>query len=120
MENWSIYDLFQRTKPLNKKDIKIIITKMSKKYRFVKILEFDWESYVDYEEVVDIDLIKKVNIYFEGQIKFSIEYQDFNIMFNLFQQCHTFFLQNIQKTSMCSIPLKIDSSIKKPYILTPS
>lgn len=104
---------FSGNHQLINKDIEIIIKEMSKKYTCVKILEIDWESYVDYEKIVDFDNAKKVNVYFEGKIKFSVPYPDFNKIYDLFHQCQKFYLERFQKESLNVMTPKSVPSIRK-------
>lgn len=110
---------FSGRNPLINNDILIIIKEMSIKYSNVQILEIDWESYIYYEERVDINLIKNVNIYFEGKLKFSIQYPDFNQIYDLFQHCLIFISQKLQQETKGRLTLKSEPCIRKHKQLTP-
>lgn len=98
-------------------DNKIIIQEMSKKYIYLKILEINWENFVDYEKFVDGDLCKNINIYFQGKLKNSIHNPDYNQIYDLFEHCKKFYEYRIKQELKLPKPIKGDLNIK-PYSLT--
>lgn len=63
---------------------------ISKRYKTIKVLELDWDEYVEYEAKVYSDGMKYVLAYFKGKLEISEMYPDIYKIEQIFHKCQFF------------------------------